>query len=96
MLGTPFRFPQENAVDMIDHFFGVQHGRNATGEDGLAPFVVFLGNSPTSLHLGGEHHGKGYQVTFFIKINRFHILVGKRNVDIFRQSGGKSNRAVRR
>ena len=96
MLGTAFRLAQENAVDMIDHFFGVQHGRNATREDSLAPFVVFLGNGPTPFHLCGKHHRERHKVALLVKIDRLHIFIGKGNIDIFRQSGGKSYGAMRR
>ena len=96
LLGATFRLAQKHAVDMIHHLLGVKHGRDAAGKDFLATFVILVGDSPAAFDLRGEHHRESHNVAFLIKINGFHVLVGKRNVDILRQGSGKSHRPVRR
>ena len=96
LLGTAFRLAQENAVDVVHHLLGMKHAGDAARDDGLAAFVVFVGDGPAAFHLRGEHHREGHEVTFLIKIDRLDVLVGERDVDVFRQSGGKSHRAVGR
>ena len=96
LLRTTFRLAQKHAVDMVHHLLGMQHSRDASSQDGFTAFVVFICNGPAALHLRGKHHGEGHKIAFLVKINRLHILVGERNVDIFGQSGSKSHRTMRR
>ena len=84
LLRAAFRLAQENAIDMVDHFFSVKHGGNATSKHSLATLVVFFGDSPTAFHLRGEHHRQCHEVAFLVKVDGFHVFVGKRNVYIFR------------
>ena len=51
-----FALAKEQAVYMVHHLLGMQHRGDATGHHQFAALMVFVGNLPTTLHLGGEHH----------------------------------------
>ena len=83
LLRAAFRFAQKHAVNMVYHLLGVKHGRDSASENFLASFVVLVGNSPAAFDLCSEHHRESHNVAFLIKINRFHVLVCERDIDIF-------------
>ena len=71
------RLAEEYGIGMVDRFFGMQHGRDTSEDHLFAAPPIFVGNSPSALHLRTEHHRDGYQIALFVEVEGFYVLVRK-------------------